>query len=286
MKDYETDSYVSENNDASNVENTYTSSDYAYVVEDEDSEYAEYQEEEEFQDDEQLSADEEERMRRKKKRKVTNTIIYIIAGILIFAGLFILFKEFVLIPKDETDGLVSEEDYLNNVFAATETYTPLATPISHYDIIPVKFHFIDVKVNGVRQSVSCDIYPVGIEGNAMGTIDSAEDCAWLSELPYVVPGDVGNSVIGGHNLWRGTAGTFSLIKNLQIGDTVAVTFDKGFTRYFEVTKCGECQYNESYIMETDVDEPILTIYTCKGNWDHSLQQSKTRVYAICKPISR
>lgn len=230
-------------------------------------------------------AENSKKTKKKKKVKPFNIVVYCIAGVLILSGLAILFFENFLFTKDETDGLITEDDYLKHNYPV-ETYRPLATPVSDYDYIPVKFHFINVNVNGERKNVSCDIYPVGInEKGAMGTVDSAQDAAWLSEDPYVAPGDVGNAVIAGHNLWRKQAGTFSLLKNMQKGDVVAVTFDSGFTRYFEVVKKYEPKYNDPTPMKTEnIDEPILTLVTCMGDWDSTLNQSKTRVVVVCKPV--
>ena len=145
---------------------------------------------------------------RKKKKKVNtfNIVLYCISAILILTGLIMLFNEFVLITKNETEGLAGASDMEYDIYAESTPYQPLATPIDDYDMIPVKFHFID-------REVSCDIIPTGIGADGtMGTVDKAEDATWLSVHPYVIPGDTGNAVIAGHNRWHGKAGTFSLLK--------------------------------------------------------------------------
>ena len=212
----------------------------------------------------------------KKKISAINIVLYCIAAVLISAGVYMLVNEFWLETKDETQGLITEEE----IYPEAETFKPLATPVDNYDIIPVKFHFID-------RNTSCDIIPTGIEDDgSMGTVPDALAVTWLSIEPYVVPGDVGNAVLSGHNLWKGKAGTFSLLKKVNIGETVAVTFDKGFTRYFEVVKRYECRYDDTTPMITDgVDEPILTLVTCAGDWSDHLGQSKTRVIVVCKPVN-
>lgn len=216
---------------------------------------------------------------KKKKANAFNIVLYCIAGILIVTGAVILFREMVYIPTDETHGLISEEEFNENqTYEETKPKEALAEPVDDYDLIPVQFHFID-------RGASCDVYPTGVEDDgSMGTVSSAKDVTWLSVRPYVEPGAVGNSVISGHNLWKGEAGTFSLLHKIQLGEQVAVTFDKGFTRYFEVTEIYECRYNDTTPMKTDVNEPILTLITCKGNWSDSLQQSKDRIVAVCKPV--
>ena len=216
---------------------------------------------------------------KKKKVHVINIILYSIAAILITIGAIMLVNEFWLRTKDETQGLISEDEYA--IYPEIETYTPLATPIDDYDLIPVKFHFID-------RSASCDIVAVGLnEDNKMDSIPRADAVAWLSTSPYVTPGDRGNAVLGGHNLWKGEAGIFSLLKKMSLGEKVAVTFDKGFTRYFEVVKKYECSYNDTTPMNTeDLDEPLLTLITCAGDWSGTLGQSKHRIVVVCKPVKK
>lgn len=216
--------------------------------------------------------------KRKKKSKKTvifNTVIYVLAALLLGFAALILCKEYILCTNDETEGLISESQfYEGNV--AVEQFRPLATPVSDYDVIPVKFHFID-------KDSSCDIYPVGIDNtNHMETIDSAMDVTWLSVDPYVTPGDIGNAVISGHNLWKSNAGTFSQLKKMRLGEVVGVTFDKGFTRFFEVVDMYECDYNDSAPMVTDINEARLTLITCKGDWNSQLDQSLTRVVVECR----
>ena len=231
-------------------------------------------------ENEEPAADGKKKKREKSaKVKVYKAVLYSVAGLLILAGCAILFNELVLIKEDRTDNLVSESDYINDVYPELEKIEPLATPVDDYDNIPVMFHFIE-------RDASCNIYPTGIEDDGtMGTVPQAEGATWLSVEPYAEPGKTGNAVISGHNLWKGKAGTFSLLKKLKLGEQVAVTFDKGFTRYFEVVEKYECAYNDTKPMQVNVDEPILTLITCKGNWDHHLQQSKERIVVICKPVT-
>lgn len=220
------------------------------------------------------------------KKKVFNIVIYCIAAILITVGLYILIKEMTIKGiHDDTENLVSEEDYYNHIYDEITTFTAPVRPVSHYENVPVKLHFYDVVANGKKQNVSCELYAVGFnKDKSMGTVDSAEAAAWLSVAPYAAPGDVGNAVIAGHNLWKGSAGTFSLLKEIQKGTKVAVTFEKGFSRYFEVVDKYESAYNDTAPMKTDVNEPVLTLVTCKGDWSSTLDQSKTRIIVVCKPI--
>ena len=170
----------------------------------------------------------------------------------------------------------------------TETATPKPTASStpkptdrifgEDELHPVKLYFIE-------QRISCNIRPVGINAKyEMGTIRSPYDAGWLYEEPYVLPGDMGKAVIAGHNRWNGHNGTFSVLKKMQAGETVAVEMSDGYARYFRVDEITECAYNDNTIMEPIYDKPVLILITCKGDWDSVLHTSRTRVIAICSPI--
>ena len=170
----------------------------------------------------------------------------------------------------------------------TETATPKPTASStpkptdrifgEDELHPVKLYFIE-------QRISCNIRPVGINAKyEMGTIRSPYDAGWLYEEPYVLPGDMGKAVIAGHNRWNGHNGTFSVLKKMQAGETVAVEMSDGYARYFRVDEITECAYNDNTIMEPIYDKTVLILITCKGDWDSVLHTSRTRVIAICSPI--
>lgn len=235
--------------------------------------------------------------KKKINAKTFNIILYVIAAILLFVAAFILIKENVLFSDDETDQAqvdadieldgVTDPDEIDRIIeqlikdGKLTTYEPHGKPVDDiYKYIPVTFHFID-------KGISCDIYPVGINKKGqMETVSSAHDVTWLSQRPYAAPGEKGNCVISGHNLWKGDAGTFSTLKKMNKGEYVAITFDKGFTRYFKVVKKYESRYNDGKPMKTEgIDKPVLTLITCAGDWSHTLQQSKTRVVVICENVT-
>ena len=203
---------------------------------------------------------------KKKRSKAINIIIYIVAGVLFFIAGKILYDEFVLDNpeeyRDENSNLPPME--------------PLGTPVSNYDIIPVTLTF-------QSQEISCRIASVGVDdNNVMESVEDAHIASWLSMDPYVVPGDVGNAIIGGHNLWRGKAGTFSILKNIQLGDSVLVGFNNGEWRYFDVIEIGNCAFDDTTYMDAEADEALLTLITCQGDWNSDLGTSEHRVVVVCK----
>ena len=208
---------------------------------------------------------------KKKRNRKINIIIYIIAGLLFLTAGILLFREFVYIP---------EQEYVDpSLDVQGKVEEPLGTPVSDYDIVPVLLSF-------TNQEISCRVSAVGIDSdNVMESVEDAQIASWLSVDPYVTPGDIGNAVIGGHNLWRGEAGTFTVLKRLQLGDPVAVKFDNGEWRFFEVIETHECNYDDSTYMNTDTDEALLTLITCKGDWNTEINTSQTRVVVVCKRVT-
>ena len=151
-------------------------------------------------------------------------------------------------------------------------------PAQQNELIPVKLYFVE-------RRISCDILPVGINSKyEMGTIRSPYNAGWLKSSPYVLPGDTGKAIIAGHNRWNGHNGTFSILKKMSVGETVAVEMNDGYARYFRVDELTECAYDDNSIMEPVYDRAVLVLITCKGDWDSVLHTSRTRVIAICSPI--
>lgn len=214
-------------------------------------------------------------MTRKQK---ANLIIYSISALLICVGIFMIVRELVLFPSEYIAPATSVDPDAIDVtpdFTLPPDY-PAVTP----QPVPVTFHFVE-------REVSCSIIPCGIDSSgAMETVDNAEDATWLSLEPWVAPGEAGNAILAGHVTWAGVKGTFSLLKEVTIGEEVAVSFEGGYARYFEVVSIEEHSYDDTSVMTADVgDEKRLTLITCYGDYNSSLGGSETRVVVICHPIS-
>ena len=212
-------------------------------------------------------------------------LLVIGAGVMLYR-MFVPYSDLALAftKKDMTD-LVSEEEYIEeyirehpDVHISSSDDTQAITG----EFKPAKFLFID-------RGVECDLRPVKMGADRyMETIDSAHDAAWLDDDGYAIPGEVGNAVIAGHNVWRGEQGSFSLLKKMQVGEKVGVTFDAGFTRYFEVVeiKTGLLYNDKSIMQPKGLSEPLLTLVTCEGDWDNDIGASRHRVVVLCKPVNK
>jgi len=77
-----------------------------------------------------------------------------------------------------------------------------------------------------------------------------------------IPGEMGNSIIYGHNYPN-------LLKNLtqvKVGDEIAIVFENGVEKKFEVMFTQEVGPNQSTILNATGDRRV-TLYTCSGFLD-------------------
>jgi LPXTG-site transpeptidase (sortase) family protein len=77
-----------------------------------------------------------------------------------------------------------------------------------------------------------------------------------------IPGEMGNSIIYGHNY-------SNLLKNLtdvKVGDEIAIVFENGGEKKFEVMFTQEVGPNQSTILNATGDRRV-TLYTCSGFLD-------------------
>lgn len=77
-----------------------------------------------------------------------------------------------------------------------------------------------------------------------------------------IPGDVGNSVIYGHN-WASLLGP---LKSARVGDQIEVTLGDAATRLFRVEYLAVVTPDQTHILDQTSDRR-LTIYTCVGFLD-------------------
>lgn len=76
------------------------------------------------------------------------------------------------------------------------------------------------------------------------------------------PGEVGNVIIYGHN----TRNIFGALKQLQPGDTIALSLANGQTEQYQIFDVVQVKPSETgYLLNTGRE--LLTVYTCAGLFD-------------------
>lgn len=225
------------------------------------------------------------------KRSWITVTLYIISALLLAAGVFLVIRQYVLIPGEYTP---PEQDVAASAtpVAVTPAPTPAASgepvetpsPTPYVKPVPVRIYFTDAEI-------MCDIVPVGIieEGDRAGQMDTVDDpdlAAWYSPGP--APGEEGNAIINGHKSWKGKVGRFSVLWNMKIGDEVAIAFEDGSIIYFQVLSVDFYPYDgvPTSVMDPESDFPRLTLITCYGEFDHVASTSKQRCVVVCEPIEK
>lgn len=140
--------------------------------------------------------------------------------------------------------------------------------------IPVKLYF-------PKFDIESEIKPVGLtKGGAIDTLPSATQTAWYK--PYGAPGGAGNSILNGHNRWKGKAGYFAKLLEMEVGDEVFIGFKDGTIKYFEITEINTVSKDDRTARYVEAGgEARMTLITCNNDYSKALGTARTRVIAIC-----
>ncbi|MBO4848202.1 MAG: sortase [Clostridia bacterium] len=230
-----------------------------------------------------------EREERRKKNRRFNTVLYIVAALLILTGVFIILRDqtglfnrnTAEIPDVTFPPLIPRTTPTpgpSGTYDPGPTAAPTPEPTEEAPSPPVSIYF-------EGHNIAVAVVPVGINDKGeMDTVPVYNIAGWY-ELG-AAPNSPGNCIIAGHNRYHGQKGLFSILhKGLEIGDRVCVTMENGNCVFYEVESIQQYRYDAvpASVMEQG-GETRLTLITCLGDFDYDLQMSKTRVVAICKPI--
>lgn len=239
--------------------------------------------------------------KKRKKNRRFNTILYILAGILMLSGVVIIISDttyffdrllhpeaynaqetlppgeiVIVIPTPDAD----VEDATIEPANTDEIITPepvVETPVPEPQR-PVSVIFMD-------HNIVCPVDPVGLnQYGQMGTVRAYNRAGWLQTSGTPTTG--GNIIIAGHNKYSGRLGYFDVVKSsLEVGDIVVLKLENNENAYYMVESINKWRYDEvpDYVMQV-WGEPRLTLITCYGDFNSSVGTSMHRVIAICRPI--
>lgn len=134
--------------------------------------------------------------------------------------------------------------------------------------------------------VEAAIVPAGVERNGdMEVPKNVRDVAWYKHGS--APGEPGSAVLAAHVDLAGQGpGVFYDLRTLEPGDEIYVTFDDGTIDAF--TAEARTIYNKT---ELPVDtifsrqgSPVLTLITCGGGFNRSLQSYDSNVVVYAVPL--
>lgn len=214
-----------------------------------------------------------------KKSKLINIILWIAVIALGVSGIVMIVRQYVLIKEPYTPPPTpAPTPAVTATPKPSGTPQPTPSPTPYVKLTPVKIYFTE------RDIVS-DIVPVGIVDGAMDTVDDAKLAAWL--VDSATPGDPGNSIINGHRTWKKVLGYFSVLKDMELGEEIAIELEDGSVRYFEVVSNDVYRIDNhpTSIMELG-GETRVTLITCLGDYNPAIGTSESRVVVVCKPIDK
>lgn len=134
--------------------------------------------------------------------------------------------------------------------------------------------------------VDARIIPAGVETNGdMEVPRNVSDVAWYRHGP--TPGEPGSAVLAAHvDLASQGPGVFYDLRTLEPGDVIYVTFDDGTSSAFRAE--ARTIYDKT---ELPVDaifsrqgSPVLTLITCGGGFNRSLQSYDSNVVVYAVPL--
>lgn len=215
--------------------------------------------------------------KRSRRSRVLDAVLYTVCAALFIGGGYILFREFVLITEPYSPPPKEITPPPNMAMGTPDpnvTPDPNATPEPRRT--PEKLYFTE-------REIMCDVLPVGVNSDgAMDTLDSHNQAAWAEYGPS--PGEEGNAIINGHVRFRGKKGYFSILKDMEIGEEVAIEYNDGSVRYFKVRSVDTYYLYElpPTVMGLGGDTR-LTLITCLGDFNHDIGTSEHRVVVVCDP---
>ncbi len=234
---------------------------------------------------------------RHNRRKI-NTILIILSGVLIIAGvIFLLIEPYKAWKRSQiTENAM---DVIQSEMSAGNTEITIVVPkdgnaaagesIDYYGDEAAIIEMQESQANAAASSSSSDVTLtcVGVlKIDAIGQELPVWDVATETSLRYglglyeysVIPGENGNSTILGHHYKNGTA--FAKINKLVAGDQVIFTATDGTVYTFVVETSLVIPKEDllNYIDASVSSEPQLTLVTCA----YENGQSTLRQLVICK----
>lgn len=233
----------------------------------------------------------------RQKRKRINTILIIISGVLLIAGvIFLLIEPYKAWRRSQiTDDAMN---IIQSEMSAGNTEITMVVPkdgnevpgesVDYYgDMEFIETETTQAQAGGGGEDEDVVLNCIGyLTIDAIGQEMPVWDVATKVSLRYgvglyeysVVPGQNGNSTILGHHFKNGTA--FAKINKLQVGDQVVFTATDGTVYVFVVESSLVIPKEDliNYIDASVSDVPQLTLVTCA----YENGQSTLRQLVICK----
>ena len=132
-------------------------------------------------------------------------------------------------------------------------------------------------------SLDYEIKSMGADANGtMMVANGREIITWFDRS--AIPGNEGNAIFGGHNLWRGVRSQIYNLDELEIGDELEIAYEDGTSIKFflESVFVYELRLAPANLIMDTGGEARLTLITCKPPFNSARGTSDNRIVAIFK----
>jgi len=168
--------------------------------------------------------------------------------------------------------------------ALAEVIVPLGSAIYDPDAVPEPGPIpVAVTIDRIRVD-SAPVVPVGVEENGELEIPGASDVGWYRFGP--TPGEAGSSVLAAHVAFNGRDGVFRRLASVEPGSIVRVDYDDGSTTTHVITEVAQYRKDELPLERvfSNSGDPVLTLITCGGDFNRSLNVYDDNIVAYAAPL--
>ena len=134
---------------------------------------------------------------------------------------------------------------------------------------------VEVRIGAVKVVAKTETLET-VDG-AMQDPTTADRIAWYKDSSRL--GIDGNVVLAGHlNYWGVPEGVFYHLAEVEVGDDIVITGDKGGLYYYRVTWVEQVDASSAEIDDVvgPTDENSVTLITCGGTWNAKVQEYSQR----------
>ena len=141
---------------------------------------------------------------------------------------------------------------------AAATPTPPPSPVAGY------------RLRVPRLAVDAVMIDLGVDAN--GVIEVPLEAQTVSWYRFTsLPGQAGNTLLGGHITWRGATAVFRYLEDVEAGDEIFIDTPSGETLHYIVEEVWWAEPNTSEdvrrVIGTRSGRETVTLFTCGGVWD-------------------
>lgn len=162
-----------------------------------------------------------------------------------------------------------------------------ANPINLLEELADRSSAVPVRLRVDALGVDAPVDPYGIDDNGqMDVPTNVSDVGWYRYGP--IPGERGSAVLAAHVDLAGQGpGVFFDLRMLEPGDQIMITFSDGSEQWFAATARTVYEKEELPLdaIFSRSGSPVLTLITCGGGFNRSIQRYDSNVVVYAVPIA-